>query len=155
MIRLILLVNLFLLPLAAIAQENPDTTPKIKKLKEVTVKARWADRHLALNKRYVVKDEFRAIEHFTFDLRDPINPGREYYVLDFLNKELPPGWQAHTLLSCAGVQYFIDEEEVSAIYVAHRPLSEFAYAKVFQDLHPPCPAVVLYTKKGEDLRRKR
>ena len=155
MIRLILLVNLFLLPLAAIAQEQPDTTPKIKKLKEVTVKARWQDRHLALNKRYVVKDEFRGIEHFTFDLRDPINPGREYYVLDFLKKELPPRWMGSSLLSCPGVQYFIDEVEVSEIYVESRPLSEFAYAKVFQDLHPPCPAVVLYTRKGEDRRRKR
>jgi hypothetical protein len=156
MTRTILLINLLLLPVFVMAQERTtDTTPKIKKLKEVTVKARWQDRHLALNKQYVVKDEFRAIEHFTFDLRDPINPGREYFVLDFLNRELPPEWQSRSLLSCPGVQYFIDEVEVSAAYVASRPLSEFAYAKIFQDLHPPCPAVVLYTRKGDDLRRKR
>lgn len=145
------------MPLTVIAQDNTtDTTPKVKKLKEVTVKARWKDRHLALNKKYVIKDEFKAIEHYTFDLRDPINPGREYFVIDFLNKELPPRWQTSSLLSCsAGVQYFIDEVEVSPAMAASRPLSDFAYAKVFQDLHPPCPAIVLYTRKGEDLNFKR
>ncbi|HEY9261237.1 hypothetical protein [Chitinophaga sp.] len=162
----ILLLSCFLLlPVFAIAQERTtdtvpkeptsDTIPKVKKLKEVTVKARWQDRHLALNKQYVVKDEFKAIEHFTFDLRDPINPGKQYYVLEFLIRELPPGWQSHTLSSCPGVQYFVDEVEVSGDYAATLPLKDFAYAKIFQDLHPPCPAIVLYTRKGDDLRRRR
>jgi hypothetical protein len=157
-IRIILLVGVFTLPLIAVAQERTtDTTikPKTRKLREVTVKARWQDRHLALNKQYVVKDEFRAIEHYTFDLRDPINPGRLYYVVEFLNRELPPNWRNSSLLSCsAGVQYFIDEVEVSAAIVESRPLSDFAYAKVFQDLHPPCPAIVLYTRKGRDVKRR-
>lgn len=155
MIRVLFLL-IFLLPLTAIAQEKgTDTIPKVKKLKEVTVKARWKDRHLALNKQYVIKDEFKAIEHYTFDLRDPINPGREYFVLDFLIKELPRGWGSNSLLSCSsGIQYYIDEVEVSYAIVTTCPLSDFAYAKIFQDLHPPCPAVVLYTRKGQDLKRK-
>ncbi|MET3879938.1 hypothetical protein [Chitinophaga sp. OAE865] len=157
MTRAIFMLGLFLLPLVAMAQEHPpDTIPKTKKLKEVTIKARWKDRHLALNKQYVVKDEFKPIEHYTFDLRDPVNPGREYFVLDFLNKELPRGWGSNSLLSCSGgIQYFIDEVEVSYSYVANCPLSAFAYAKVFQDLHPPCPAIVLYTRKGQDVKRRR
>jgi len=156
MTRVIFMLGLCLLTFAAMAQEHPsDTVRKTRKLKEVTVKARWQDRHLALNKQYVVKDEFKPIEHYTFDLRDPINPGREYFVLDFLNKELPRGWGSNSLLSCSGgIQYFVDEVEVSYWYVANRPLSDFAYAKVFQDLHPPCPAIVLYTRKGQDIKRR-
>lgn len=156
MTRVIFMLGLCLLTFAAMAQEHPsDTVRKTRKLKEVTVKARWQDRHLALNKQYVVKDEFKPIEHYTFDLRDPINPGREYFVLDFLNRELPRGWGSNSLLSCSGgIQYFIDEVEVSYWYVANRPLSDFAYAKVFQDLHPPCPAIVLYTRKGQDIKRR-
>lgn len=157
MTRVIFTVGLFLLPFAVMAQEHTsDTIPKTKKLKEVTVRARWKDRHLALNKQYVIKDEFKPIEHYTFDLRDPINPGREYFVLDFLNKELPRGWATNSILSCSsGIQYYIDEVEVSYGIVASRPLSDFSYAKIFQDLHPPCPAVVLYTRKGKDLIKRR
>lgn len=154
MIRIIF-IFFFSLPFFAMAQQQQADTTKPRKLKEVRVKARWQNRHAALNKQYVIREEFRAIEHYTFDLRDPINPGREYFVLDFLNRELPPGWQSSSVLSCSsGVQYFIDENEVPASIVATRPLSDFAYAKVFQDLHPPCPCIVLYTRKGEDLKRK-
>jgi hypothetical protein len=126
--------------------------PSIKQLKQIDVKGRWIDRHLALNKQYVMSKEFAPIEHFTFDLRDPMNPGGIYSVLEYLYRELPPSWYTGTLLSCReGVQFYVDEQLVNAQILATRTLSEFAYAKVYQDLHPPCPAICLYTRKGNDL----
>ncbi|MFX1707168.1 hypothetical protein PV783_24585 [Chitinophaga sp. CC14] len=127
-------------------------TGKEKQLKMVEIKARWQDRNRALNKRYVMKPEFAPMEHYSLDLRSPLNPGRIYYVLDYLNSELPKGWMTSSLQSCSsGIVYYIDEQPVSGQIVAQRPLSDFAYVKVFQDLHPPCPAICLYTRKGDDL----
>lgn len=123
-----------------------------KTLKTVEVKSKWKDRHLALNKKYVMSDEFKAIEHYTFDLRTPMNPGGTYFVLDYLNRELPPNWQSNTLSGCRqGIQCYVDEQLMSIEIVAKMPLHDFAYAKIYQDLHPPCPSICLYRRKGEDL----
>lgn len=125
--------------------------PNTKHLKLVEVKSRWQDRHLALNNRYVIKPEFQVIEHFTFDLRHPENAGSSYFVLEYLNRQLPPNWMGSTILSCSsGLQFYVDEQPVSMAMVSQMPLSEFAFAKIYQDLHPPCPAICLYRRKGKD-----
>lgn len=135
------------------------TTPSstAKQLKTVEIKSRWHDRHLALDRQYVVSPDFQPTEQFTFDLRNPVNPGGILYVLDYLQHELPPGWAARSMYwdkqECAkGVYYYVDEKEVSGDIVAHMLLKDFAYVKVYQDLHPPCPAICLYTRKGNDLK---
>lgn len=123
-----------------------------KTLKTVEVKSKWKDRHLALNKKYVMSDEFKAIEHYTFDLRTPMNAGSAYFVLDYLNRELPPNWYTSTLSTCReGIQCYVDEQPMNIEMVAKMPLQDFAYAKIYQDLHPPCPSICLYRRKGEDL----
>ncbi|MBV7532755.1 hypothetical protein [Chitinophaga sp. sic0106] len=131
------------------------TLGKSKTLKTVIVKARWNDRHLALNKRYVMDQRFAAIEQFSFDLRDPINPGRIYYVLEYLRQQLPPGWYKNSINTPTGcsapIEYYVDEKLVSEGIVRMMPLQDFAYAKVFKDLYP-CVAVLIYTKKGEDMK---
>ncbi|WP_143160120.1 hypothetical protein [Chitinophaga jiangningensis] len=128
---------------------------KSKTLKTIIVKARWNDRHLALNKRYVMDQRFAAIEQFSFDLRDPINPGRIYYVLDYLRQQLPPGWYKNSINTPTGcsapIEYYVDEKLVPEGIVRMMPLQDFAYAKVFKDLYP-CVAVLIYTKKGEDMK---
>ncbi|MBV8250960.1 MAG: hypothetical protein JO154_00010 [Chitinophaga sp.] len=128
----------------------------IRNLKPVVVKARWQDRHLMLNKKYVMSKEFAPIEQFSFDLRNPVNPSRIYSVIDYLNQELPPLWAKYYLSSSeckdTSIQVYIDEKKVLLEYAQTRPLSDFAYAKAFQSLHPPCACLVLYTRKGEDLR---
>lgn len=123
-----------------------------KTLKTVEVKSKWKDRHLALDKKYVLSDEFKPIEHYTFDLRNPMNTGSIYFVLEYLNRELPPNWQSSTLSGCRqGIQCYVDEQPMSIEIVAKMPLRDFAYAKIYQDLHPPCPSICLYRRKGEDL----
>jgi|GEM_PF-7032311 len=74
MTRTIFMIVLFLLIFAAMVwQRIRDTVPKPRRLRKVTVKARWKDRHLVLNRQYVVKDEFKTIKHCTLGMRDPIN----------------------------------------------------------------------------------
>ncbi len=135
--------------------ENIIKDKKIRNLKPVIIKAKWNDRNLALNKNYVRSKEFEAIEQFSFDLRNPINTGGTYTVMDYLQRELPQGWARYYLPipECwRGIDIYIDEKKVDPEFAKRRPLSEFAYAKAYQSLHPPCACLVLYTRKGEDLR---
>jgi hypothetical protein len=126
-----------------------------KLLDTVVVTGNWRDQNNALNKRYVISKEFAPIEHYSFDLRDPALLERSRTVADFIYHELPRGWAQSSLLwdQCRdGIQYYVDEQRVSGETVATQPLRNFAYVKLFQDLHPPCPAIVLYTRKGNDLK---
>lgn len=141
------------LPKATI-EERILSGSRFKTLKAVEVKARWHDRHLALDKKYVVKDEFKATEQFTFDLRDPINPGGIYYVMDYLARELPPNWVGGTLMACKHIDVYVDEQLRDFTSVTFMPLADFAYAKIYKDLHPPCPAICLYTRHKDDVVSK-
>lgn len=123
-------------------------------LKEVIVKSRWMDRHRGINKKYVITPEFYPIEHFTFDLRDSAFLSRYRTAGDFVYGELPNGWAQRSMFwpECKdGVQYYVDEQLVPGKMVASKQLQEFAYAKVFEDMHPPCPCVCFWTRKGNDL----
>jgi hypothetical protein len=123
-------------------------------LQAVTVKSRWIDRHRGLNKKYIISPEFLPIEHFTYDLRDSALLMQARTVQDFVYRVLPQGWPRSSSLWDAcdyGVQYYVDERLTPASFVFNQPLKQFAYAKVFQDLHPPCPCVCFWTRKGNDL----